>query len=82
MYFVLLQALYGGSNSFSLKEVFFSCGEDVLARPLTRIQHDYPTVQLGSYPAVSSADAHRVRVALESKDRRMVEEVWEGVRGG
>ena len=58
-----------------MKKVFFSCGEDVLARPLTRAQKDFPSVQLGSYPNMSSEHSYQVRVALESRDMEMVERV-------
>ena len=47
--------LYSQSGTrFYLKEVFFSCGEDVLAKPLAQLQKEFETVQLGSYPDDSS----------------------------
>lgn len=69
------QHLYRGGGRFFLKEVFFSCDEDVLAQPLTRVQKDHPSVQLGSYPDVSPKHSYLVRVALESKGVEMVEKV-------
>ena len=46
-----LQDLYSrGTTRFFLKEIFFSCDEDVLAHPLSRVQREYPSVQVGSYP--------------------------------
>lgn len=72
---LLLQDLYRGSGRFFLKEVFFSCDEDVLAQPLTRVQTSFPSVQLGSYPDMSPENSYQVRVALESKDLEMVEKV-------
>ena len=46
-----LQDLYSQSTTkFFLKEIFFSCNEDVLAQPLSQVQADFPNVQVGSYP--------------------------------
>ena len=46
-----LQDLYSQSTTkFFLKEIFFSCNEDVLAQPLSRVQADFPNVQVGSSP--------------------------------
>ena len=46
-----LQDLYSrGTTRFFLKEIFFSCDEDILAHPLSRVQREYPSVQVGSYP--------------------------------
>lgn len=70
-----MQDLYRGSSRFFLKEVFFSCSEDVLATPLRHLQRDYPAVQVGSYPDVSPVNNYLVRVALESKDVDLVEQV-------
>ena len=45
------QDLYSkGTIRFFLKEIFFSCDEDVLACPLSQVQREYPSVQVGSYP--------------------------------
>ena len=53
--FSSLKDLYSQSGTrFYLKEVFFSCGEGVLAKPLTQLQEEFETVQLGSYPDDSS----------------------------
>ena len=50
-----VQDLYSQSSTkFYLKEVFFSCGEGRLAHPLSKVQEDFPRVQLGSYPDDSS----------------------------
>ena len=72
------QDLYKGSSSFYLKEIFFSCDEDVLATPLRRVQGEYPAVQVGSYPKVASTGSFSVRVALESRDLVLVEKVRVG----
>ena len=74
-----MQDMYRGSSSFYLKEIFFSCGEDVLAQPLRRVQDELPAVQVGSYPDVNAVSTYSVRVALESKDRDLVEKVREDV---
>ncbi len=74
----LVQDLYRGSSSFYLKEVFFSCNEDILAPPLRRVQGEYSTVQVGSYPTVDPVSSYSVRVALESRDRELVEKVRKG----
>ena len=79
-----MKDLYAGSQTrFYLKELFFSCDEDILAKPLARVQREFPTVQLGSYPDVSSNTSYRVRITFESVDRELVEkvsvpDVWEG----
>ena len=62
--------------------MFFSCDEDVLASPLTTVQKEYSSVQLGSYPDMSSENSYNVRVALESRELDMVEMVSEGGEGG
>ena len=70
------QDLYSCSQTrFYLKELFFSCDEDILAQPLARVQREFPKVQLGSYPDSSSETNYLVRVALESSDRELVEKV-------
>lgn len=55
--------------------MFFSCDEDVLARPLAKVQQDWGCVQVGSYPDISPANSYHVRVALESRELEMVEKV-------
>ncbi len=60
--------------------MFFSSDEDVLVGPLTQLQREFPSVQLGSYPEMSPVNSHRVRIALESTDREMIEEVRERER--
>jgi molybdenum cofactor synthesis domain-containing protein len=52
---------------FRLACVFLSAGEELLAPILTRVQHDHPAVEIGSYPRFDDAD-HRVKVTLEAKD--------------
>lgn len=47
----------------------------MLVEPLTAVQKEYPQVQVGSYPDDSTSNAYRVRVALEARDRKLVEEV-------
>lgn len=46
-----------------------------MATPLRHLQRDYPAVQVGSYPDVSPVNNYLVRVALESKDVDLVEQV-------
>ena len=48
-----LQDLYSGAVEFCLRELFVGCDEDVVAKPLSLVQSEYPTVQLGSYPNTS-----------------------------
>ena len=48
-----LQDLYSGAVQFYLRELFVGCDEDVVAKPLSLVQSEYPTVQLGSYPNTS-----------------------------
>jgi molybdopterin-biosynthesis enzyme MoeA-like protein len=68
--------LYTGSQTrFFLKELFFSCEEDILAKPLARVQREFPSVQVGSYPDTSSTSSYRVRITFESTDRELVEKV-------
>lgn len=62
-------------TKFYLKELFFSCDEDVLAKPLARVQMEFPAVQLGSYPDASPRTNYRVRISVESVDRALVEKV-------
>ena len=62
-------------TTFYLKELFFSCDEDILAKPLAKVQTEFPTVQLGSYPDTSSKANYRVRISIESVDRGLVEKV-------
>ncbi len=72
------QDLYSISNTrFFLREFFFSCDEDMLADPLTRVQAEYPDVQLGSYPNVSvtSTMNHLVKITFESDNREQVDKV-------
>ena len=48
----------------------------MLVEPLTSLQEEYPTVQVGSYPRdMSVADSYQVRVSLESKDKELVVKV-------
>ena len=82
--FLVGQDLYRREgNKFHLKELFFSCGEGVLAGPLTDVQNAYPAVQLGSYPSDSS-HSYQVKVMMESLDASLLDEVREeeGERGG
>jgi molybdopterin-biosynthesis enzyme MoeA-like protein len=67
--------LYRGSSKFFLKEIFFGCDEDVLVTPLTEVQREFPTVQVGSYPDYSDTSSYSVRVALESRDVELIEKV-------
>ena len=62
-------------TTFYLKELFFSCDEDILAKPLARVQTEFPAVQLGSYPDTSTTTNYRVRISIESSDRGLVEKV-------
>ncbi|XP_064383362.1 FAD synthase-like isoform X2 [Halichondria panicea] len=71
--------LYSISNTrFFLREFFFSCDEDMLADPLTRVQAEYPDVQLGSYPNVSvtSTMNHLVKITFESDNREQVDKAY------
>ncbi len=52
---------------FRLACVYLSVGEDRVAPVLDQVAHEYPSVEIGSYPRFDEAD-HRVRVTLEAKD--------------
>ena len=39
---------------FHLRELFVGCNEELLVKPLSLVQSEYPTVQLGSYPNTST----------------------------
>ncbi len=47
----------------------------MLADPLTRVQAEYPDVQLGSYPNVSSTMNHQVKITFESDNMEQVDKV-------
>ena len=38
---------------FHLRELFVSCNEDILVKPLSLVQSEYPSVQFGSYTDAS-----------------------------
>lgn len=61
------------SPPFRLACVYVRLGEDRLAPLLDAVALAYPAVDIGSYPRFDAAD-HRVRVTLEAKDPREVEE--------
>lgn len=67
-----MQDLYKGSDLF-LREVTFSCSEDVLASPLALIQKEYPAIHLGCYPNFSPANS--ARVELQCNDIALLEKV-------
>ena len=48
----LPQDLYSEKScvQFHLRELYLSCDEDVVAKPLTLVQKEFEGVQLGSYP--------------------------------
>ena len=71
-YFQNLYRLHG--TRFYLKDFFFSCGEDVLATPLSDVQNAFTAVQVGSYPSVSSRNSYLVKVMLESRDVSLLTE--------
>lgn len=69
--------LYSGSERrFYLKELFLSCGEGEVAKPLSRVQAELPAVQLGSYPAVSAKRDFLVKICIESSSVQMVEKAF------
>ena len=53
--YVIVQGLYKRENSveFHLRELFVSCNEDILVKPLSLVQSEYPSVQFGSYTDAS-----------------------------
>jgi molybdopterin-biosynthesis enzyme MoeA-like protein len=53
--------------------VFVTIGEGTLADFLNRLLGDFPQLQLGSYPEFSNPE-YKVKVTLESRDRRYVEQ--------
>jgi molybdenum cofactor synthesis domain-containing protein len=61
---------------YQLASLYFSWGEDQLARPLATVAEAHPAVEIGSYPRFDRAD-HRVRVTVEGRD---VEAVRAAVR--
>ena len=46
-----------------------------MAKSLARVQGEFPSVQVGSYPDTSSSSSFRVRITFESADRELVEKV-------
>jgi FAD synthetase len=73
------KALYmkeGQAVEFHMRELFIGCNEEIVARPLSLVQSEYPSVQLGSYPNTSATESHRVKLTLESEDKHMLDKVY------
>ena len=50
--YLCVQDLYsnvGDKAEFHLRELFLGCCEEMIAKPLSLVQSEYPSVQLGSY---------------------------------
>jgi len=63
---------------WTLRMVFTRLDEGVLKEPLDRVVERFPTVQVGSYPRLSDPEYH-VKITLEAKDRKAVEEATEAL---
>lgn len=58
---------------FFLRNVFVATGEGAIAEHLNTVMREYPTLLLGSYPALNNPE-YRVRLTLESKDPAYLDE--------
>lgn len=58
---------------YQLRNVFVSIGEGTLADYLNALLRDFPALLLGSYPELANPE-YRVKVTLESRDPRYLEE--------
>lgn len=63
------------SEPFFLRTIYFRIGEGDLAPNLMEACRAFPTISLGSYPVWDRSD-YRVRVTIESKVRRSVEDAY------
>lgn len=68
--------LYRESAEFCLRELFVHCFEDIVAKPLSLVQSEYPAVKLGSYPNTNTLVNYRVKLTLESKDIYLLDKAY------
>ncbi len=64
------------TEPFHLRKVYLNAPEIDLAEHLSRIDAEYPAVDLGSYPALRK-EAYQVVLTLESKDGEILERAYQ-----
>jgi molybdenum cofactor synthesis domain-containing protein len=71
---VKLLALLGrfATDPYYIRTIYTSAGEGTIAEYLNTCLRSYPALLLGSYPRIGNPD-YRVKVTLESKDRKYVQ---------
>ncbi len=65
---------------FYLASVYVSVGEGILAEHLNAVLERHPELLLGSYPEFSNPE-YKVKVTLESKDQRYMEQALDDLLG-
>jgi molybdenum cofactor synthesis domain-containing protein len=77
-----LKALAGrfATDPYYLRTIYSNASEGVLAEHLNATLRQFPELLLGSYPKIG-ADAYRVKLTLESKDRAYLDRAFDHLMG-
>ncbi|MBV8360505.1 MAG: competence/damage-inducible protein A, partial [Deltaproteobacteria bacterium] len=75
---VKLLALLGrfATDPYYIRTIYTSAGEGTIAEYLNICLRSYPELLLGSYPRIGDPE-YRVKLTLESKDRKYVERAFD-----
>jgi molybdenum cofactor synthesis domain-containing protein len=75
---VKLLALLGrfATDPYYIRTIYTSAGEGTIAEYLNTCLRSYPELLLGSYPRIGNPE-YRVKLTLESKDRKYVERAFD-----
>jgi len=75
---VKLLALLGrfATDPYYIRTIYTSAGEGTIAEYLNTCLRSYPELLLGSYPRIGDPE-YRVKLTLESKDRKYVERAFD-----
>lgn len=66
---------------FYNQALFLNVSESRIATHLAEVQRNFPQVSIGSYPQFETSD-YRVKITIDSRDARAVEQAMEAVRSG